>query len=439
MSSGPFGTMTANTRCSGWEIVERTATQRGIAPHRAIAEQHRAEDVPDDEHRRRRRDRRQRPDGVDHGGRRTGIGAGQRRPGRPRRSMKRLRNPSHASTVATVPSTGPRAHRQPRPTTSTLERQGQQGQVGEPEHRALGCGGRRDLAATATASSSVKKGRAARTPAMASGPSAAASRSGGAAQGRTGGDGGRCRHGGRASIGGTRARQVSRSGTTRAASRPDPGATRDKTAVVTVHTSGMATEPTRARGRVVLAFVARVRSCSPSAWSPPSPSRCRGRASPSPSTGSWSPTSRSGCPAASPAGSSPGSGPRNPLGWLLSAAAVCQASSATAGAVGGLGGVLGWSEPALRGWATVYAYAWPWSIAAFLPLALLVFPDGLLPGRAWRAAVATVLVSAVGVRRQGRRRSGRRHLDAAAQSCPRWCSPRPPTARRNRCGSSRRS
>ena len=30
--------------------------------------------------------------------------------------------------------------------------------------------------------------------------------------------------------------------------------------------------------------------------------------------------------------------------------------------------------------ATAYSAAWPWSVALFIPLALLSFPDGRLPG-----------------------------------------------------------
>ena len=173
-----------------------------------------------------------------------------------------------------------------------------------------------------------------------------------------------------------------------------PGTDPGTNGLVTVHTSGMATEPTRARGRVVLAFVVAAVVLA----------ECVVTAVAVALSGTGLAVAVDGFVVTNLAiGLSCGVAgwliawqrPANPLGWLLSAAAVCQASSATAGAVGGLGGVLGWSEPVLRGWATAYAYAWPWSIAAFLPLALLVFPDGLLPGRAWRAAVATVLVSAV--------------------------------------------
>ena len=52
----------------------------------------------------------------------------------------------------------------------------------------------------------------------------------------------------------------------------------------------------------------------------------------------------------------------------------------------------------------MFAYAWPWSIVLFIPLALLVFPDGLLPGRFWRAVVWFTVRDRPGVRsRFGRR------------------------------------
>ncbi len=77
--------------------------------------------------------------------------------------------------------------------------------------------------------------------------------------------------------------------------------------------------------------------------------------------------------------------PRNPVGWLLLGAAVTQAGTAAAAPLTVVGTQRGWSEGALRSAATVFFYSWPWSIALFLPLALLMFPDGLLPGRRWRA------------------------------------------------------
>jgi signal transduction histidine kinase len=79
--------------------------------------------------------------------------------------------------------------------------------------------------------------------------------------------------------------------------------------------------------------------------------------------------------------------PRNAVGWLLLGAGACQATSGTTAVlvIAGLGA--GWPEPVLRTAATVFGYAWPLSISLFLPLALIFFPDGLLPGRTWRAVV----------------------------------------------------
>jgi two-component system, NarL family, sensor kinase len=86
--------------------------------------------------------------------------------------------------------------------------------------------------------------------------------------------------------------------------------------------------------------------------------------------------------------------PRYPLGWLLLAAGVFQTASAAAVVLDVLGARQGWSAPALRVLETVFAYAWPWSIALFLPLALLVFPDGLLPGRFWRVTAGFTVLAA---------------------------------------------
>jgi signal transduction histidine kinase len=73
---------------------------------------------------------------------------------------------------------------------------------------------------------------------------------------------------------------------------------------------------------------------------------------------------------------------------------VFQTASAAAASLDVLGVRRGWSAPALRVLETVFAYAWPWSIALFLPLALLVFPDGLLAGRFWRAVAWFAVLAA---------------------------------------------
>ncbi|SDE57148.1 sensor histidine kinase [Pseudonocardia oroxyli] len=86
--------------------------------------------------------------------------------------------------------------------------------------------------------------------------------------------------------------------------------------------------------------------------------------------------------------------PANPVGRLLLGAAVCQSTSGVGVPLSVAGAAAGWPEPVLRTTATLVAYAWPFSIAVFLPLALLAFPDGLLPGRIWRAPVVLALVNA---------------------------------------------
>ncbi|MGH3765485.1 MAG: sensor histidine kinase [Pseudonocardiaceae bacterium] len=76
--------------------------------------------------------------------------------------------------------------------------------------------------------------------------------------------------------------------------------------------------------------------------------------------------------------------PRNPVGWLLLAAGCFQAATAAAEPLVSAGIAHRWPQPALRTVATIAAYSWPWSIGLCLPLALLLFPDGRLPGPGWR-------------------------------------------------------
>ncbi len=69
--------------------------------------------------------------------------------------------------------------------------------------------------------------------------------------------------------------------------------------------------------------------------------------------------------------------PRNALGWLLLGVAVAQ--TATAAVTPWLLRALAVGDASATTWtATVYSAAWPWAIGLFLPLVLLVFPDGNL-------------------------------------------------------------
>jgi two-component system NarL family sensor kinase len=85
--------------------------------------------------------------------------------------------------------------------------------------------------------------------------------------------------------------------------------------------------------------------------------------------------------------------PANPIGWLFLADGLGHAITAAAVplVVAGLAGQ--WPIGLVRAITTVGVYSWPWSISLFLPLALLLFPDGRPPSRRWSwlmwAAAAT--------------------------------------------------
>ncbi len=86
--------------------------------------------------------------------------------------------------------------------------------------------------------------------------------------------------------------------------------------------------------------------------------------------------------------------PRNPVGWLLAADGVGHALAAAAAPVALLAVQHDAPLGVQRLLVTVFAWSWPWSIGLFLPLALLLFPDGRPPSRRWRwVAVATVVTA----------------------------------------------
>jgi signal transduction histidine kinase len=74
--------------------------------------------------------------------------------------------------------------------------------------------------------------------------------------------------------------------------------------------------------------------------------------------------------------------PRNPIGWLFLADGLGHATAAVCFPLG---------DPLA---VTIGAYAWPWSIGLFLPLALVLFPDGRLPSARWRPVVIAIIVTA---------------------------------------------
>ncbi len=86
--------------------------------------------------------------------------------------------------------------------------------------------------------------------------------------------------------------------------------------------------------------------------------------------------------------------PRNPIGWLFLGYGLGHATTAL-GVPLGVALVDGGAPGRLvRSVATVAAWSWPWSIGLFLPLALLLFPDGRLPSPRWRAAAIALVVTA---------------------------------------------
>ena len=86
--------------------------------------------------------------------------------------------------------------------------------------------------------------------------------------------------------------------------------------------------------------------------------------------------------------------PRNPLGWLLVAGGLGHATSALMAPIAQLLHDHGAPLPVLRVVLTVFMFAWPWSIALFLPMSLLLFPDGHLPSPRWRYAAWAIVLTA---------------------------------------------
>ncbi|MFD8495392.1 histidine kinase [Amycolatopsis sp. NPDC059657] len=87
--------------------------------------------------------------------------------------------------------------------------------------------------------------------------------------------------------------------------------------------------------------------------------------------------------------------PRNPIGWLILAGGFAHATTAVAVSALAFGVGAQWPVPLLRSLDTVAHCSWPWALGVCIPLALLLFPDGELSGRAWRKV--TVATAAYGV------------------------------------------
>jgi two-component system, NarL family, sensor kinase len=86
--------------------------------------------------------------------------------------------------------------------------------------------------------------------------------------------------------------------------------------------------------------------------------------------------------------------PSNPIGWLFVLDGLGHATTAAAAPIGE---ALANADAPLwvqRFVVTAFSWAWPWSIALFLPVALLLFPDGRLPSRRWRPVLWAVVLTA---------------------------------------------
>lgn len=86
--------------------------------------------------------------------------------------------------------------------------------------------------------------------------------------------------------------------------------------------------------------------------------------------------------------------PANPIGWLLLAGGCSYASTAAGITVLAWAGDHGWQGPPWRVVATVTNGGWTWGFALFLPLTLLLFPDGRFPSRRWRWLALLIAIDA---------------------------------------------
>lgn len=86
--------------------------------------------------------------------------------------------------------------------------------------------------------------------------------------------------------------------------------------------------------------------------------------------------------------------PANAVGWLFVADGLGHATASVAAPLGQRLHDIDAPIALQRGVLSAVQWSWPWSIALFLPLALLLFPDGGLPSPAWRSWLIAVCATA---------------------------------------------
>ena len=94
--------------------------------------------------------------------------------------------------------------------------------------------------------------------------------------------------------------------------------------------------------------------------------------------------------------------PRNPIGWLLIAGGISYASTGAGIAALACVPAAERADPWWRLAAAVTNTGWTWALTLFLPLSMMLFPNGRLPSRRWRPllilpAVGAPILGALGL------------------------------------------
>lgn len=86
--------------------------------------------------------------------------------------------------------------------------------------------------------------------------------------------------------------------------------------------------------------------------------------------------------------------PNNAVGWILTLGGLGHATSGMCAPLAVLLAEAGAPMVAQRTTVTIFLFAWPWSIGLWLPLVLMIFPDGRPVTRGWRWVIALTALTA---------------------------------------------